>query len=38
MTWRRGAFIEALTPCLALLIFSAVFATIALVKFRWEND
>ena len=38
MTWRGGAFTDALTPSLALLMFSAVFATIALARFRWETD
>jgi ABC-2 type transport system permease protein len=38
MTWRGGAFTDALTPSLALLIFSAVFVTIALAKFRWETE
>ena len=38
MTWRGRPFTDALTPSVALLIFSAVFATIALVRFRWETD
>jgi ABC-2 type transport system permease protein len=38
MTWRGGAFTDALTPSLALLIFSTVFAIIALARFRWETD
>jgi ABC-2 type transport system permease protein len=38
MAWRGGAFTDALTPSLALLIFSAVFATIALARFRWQTD
>ena len=38
MTWRGLAFTDALTPSLALLAFSAVFATIALLRFRWETD
>jgi ABC-2 type transport system permease protein len=36
MTWRGHAFADALTPSLALLTFSAVFAAIALARFRWE--
>ena len=38
MTWRGGSFADALTPALALLAFSAAFATIALARFRWETD
>ncbi|HEY7115178.1 MAG TPA: ABC-2 transporter permease, partial [Tepidisphaeraceae bacterium] len=38
MTWRGRAFTDALTPSIALLTFSAVFATIALARFRWETD
>jgi ABC-2 type transport system permease protein len=38
MTWRGGAFADALAPSLALLGFSAVFAIIALARFRWETD
>ena len=38
MTWRGGAFTDALTPSFALLIFSVAFATIALARFRWETD
>lgn len=38
MTWRARPFTDALTPAAALLAFSAVFATIAWVRFRWEND
>ena len=38
MTWRGQGFADALTPALALLAFSAVFAAIALARFRWETD
>ena len=38
MAWRGGGFTDALAPSLALLIFSVVFATIAVARFRWETD
>jgi ABC-2 type transport system permease protein len=37
MTWRGLGFDAAVRPIVALLCFSAVFATIAIWRFDWEE-
>jgi ABC-2 type transport system permease protein len=37
MTWRGIGVIGALAPTLVLLGFAALFATIATMRFRWEE-
>jgi ABC-2 type transport system permease protein len=37
MTWRGQPFAEALLPCAVMLGFSAVFAAVAMWRFRWEE-
>jgi ABC-2 type transport system permease protein len=37
MTWRGLAFSAAIVPTLVLLAFAALFASVALARFRWEE-
>jgi ABC-2 type transport system permease protein len=37
MTWRGLGFSAAVTPTLVLLAFAALFALVALARFRWEE-
>lgn len=37
MTWRGQPFAAALLPCAVMLGFSAVFAAVAVWRFRWEE-
>jgi ABC-2 type transport system permease protein len=37
MTWRGQGFGEAVLPSLVMLGFTAVFAAIAIWRFRWEE-
>ena len=37
MTWRGIGFSGAMAPTLVLLAFAALFATIAAMRFRWEE-
>ncbi len=38
MSWRGLGFSAAVTPIAVLLLFSAVFGTLAVMRFRWEAD
>jgi len=38
MTWRGLGFTASVTPIAVLLLFSAVFGIIAVMRFRWEAD
>ena len=38
MTWRGLGFAAAIPPIGALLLFAAVFGTLAVVRFRWEVE
>ena len=38
VSWRGLGFSAAVTPIAVLLLFSAVFGTLAVMRFRWEAD
>ncbi len=38
MTWRGSGWSEAAMPVLVLIIFAAVFASIAVSRFRWQEE
>jgi ABC-2 type transport system permease protein len=38
MTWRGLSFAAAMGPIAMLLLYTGIFATLAIVRFRWEAD
>jgi ABC-2 type transport system permease protein len=38
MTWRGIGIAGAVTPSLVLVAFAALFGTIALLRFRWQES
>jgi ABC-2 type transport system permease protein len=38
MTWRGSGWSEAVMPVLVLMVFAAVFGSIAVARFRWQEE